>query len=129
VEAVDELIGARETYDLHPDIQPSGYNPDHGLETRNWSLGTSLLWVSEPARQRAAAMCAPALCPRVPALCPAREARRGYLARLVCCSSTLPKARSTWVVMRCLKIANSASDAIGRSASVAAIISSQRSSG
>ena len=42
---------------------------------------------------------------------------------------TLPNASSSWVVMRCLNSASSASEASGLSESTASISSSQRSSG
>jgi hypothetical protein len=49
--------------------------------------------------------------------------------RLAWCASTLPKASSSCVVIRCLNSASSASEASGRSELTAPMISSQRSSG
>ena len=49
--------------------------------------------------------------------------------RLAWCSTTLPNAASSWVVMRCLNSASSASEASPRSEPTPSISSSQRSSG
>ena len=57
-----------------------------------------------------------------------RGGEQRYL-RLAWCSITLPNALSSWLVMRCLNSASSASEASGRSELTASISSSQRSAG